>query len=358
MVPKSPEIIMKSLRPFLALAVMGVFALTACQDIDPVEPNLQSLSLEDEITLELLQDPASVATALELAGIQSSAAQRRGWRWGSQANPQSQAEHRFREAQAALAQGDQVRAMEQAREGRRLVAQGIEMAGGAQAIVGMVERLESLPVAVAGDPNAFTNAGKLGQQLGQLAVQARKAIRAGNRTQAGALGVLAEQAFRHNHRHQYGVATARAELSVALGAEAVELAQRILNEQAGGADTEQLDLLATAEEFLAGARGALEAGEDGRAIHLAHLAEWWALKAVVLPGGITPEEARFMHDLAQTLLDQARTELGSEPTDLQAALLAKAARMLQNGEANLGNGSCRGMGALWQSAVISSYLLG
>ncbi len=118
--------------------------------------------------------------------------------------------------------GDQVRALEQAREGRRLVAQAIEMAGGANAILGMVERLEALPLSVTTDPDAFVNSGKLGLQLGKLATTARKAIRAGDRTRAGALGVLSEQAFRHNRRQQNLVGAERAELSVALGAEAVE----------------------------------------------------------------------------------------------------------------------------------------
>ncbi len=95
-----------------------------------------------------------------------------------------------------------------------------------------------------------------------------------------------------------------------------------------------------------------------RAAHLAHQAQWWALKAVVLPGGITDEEARSILGLATTLLDQAGTAVGPDPTDLQTALLTKATRMLESGKANVGNGVCRGLGALWQSAVISSYLIG
>jgi predicted NBD/HSP70 family sugar kinase len=118
-----------------------------------------------------------------------------------------------------------------------------------------------------------------------------------------------------------------------------------------------MDLLATAEEFLIQARRALEAGEEARAAHLAHLAEWWALKAVVLPGGVTDEDARFVLDLATHLLPLAREAVGPEPTELQEALLTKAARMLERGKAALANGVCRGIGALWQSAVISSFLL-
>jgi hypothetical protein len=251
--------------------------------------------------------------------------------------------------------------MERAREGRRLVAETIASAGGPQAIVGMVERIEALPLLVSADSESFSNPGRLGLQLGKVAERAREALRAGDQTRAGSLGVLAEQAFRHNHRHQHmhqvDLGFSRAELAVALGGEAVELAKRLLGDQPT-ADSESQEMLDTAEEFLKAAIEALEAGEEGRAIHLAHLAKWWALKAVVLPGGITDEEARFILGIAETLLAEARVAVGPEPTPLQEALLARAARLLERGKEALGNGVCRGMGALWQSAVTSSYLIG
>jgi hypothetical protein len=353
---------MKTKNLTLVLAALTTALLAACQDEGPTSLEFEDLALEDQIALTLLADPATSETALELAGIQTSAAQRKGWGWGSNQNQRSQAQQRFREAEAALAQGDQVRAMKRAREGRQLVAQAIELAGGPLAIVGMVERLEALPAMISADPDAFTNSAKLGLQIGQLAERARQAHQAGDGTGAGALCVLGEQAFRHNHRHQYQhqqeLGITRAELAVSLGAEAIELAERILNDQAV-ADTESQEYLDTAEEFLAQARAALEAGEEARAAHLAHLAQWWALKAIVLPGGITDEEARFILDLAETLLTEAKDALsGVEPTELQAALLARAERLLERGKEKLGNGERRGLGALWQSAVISSFLIG
>ena len=349
---------MKPIRFFLTLTALSSLLLAACENEGPLEPTLLELSFEGGLALQLLEDPNTIETALELADIQSSAAQRRGWAWGSNNNARSQAEHNFREAQGALAVGDQVRAMERAREGRRLVAQSMAAAGGSAAILGTVERLEALPLMVTADQESFTNSGKLGLQLGKLATMAREAIRAGDQTRAGALGVLAEQAFRHNHRWQHQVEASRAEIAVALGAEAVELAKRVLSEQGDVTDTEQGDLLATAEAFLVQAQRALEAGEEARAAHLAHQAQWWALKAVILPGGITDEDARSVLTLAERLLDGARSAVGPEPTQLQAALLTKAARMLEHGKTNLSNGNCRGIGALWQSAVISSYLIG
>jgi len=349
---------MRTIKPLLALTVFSLLPLAGCEDGDRVEPLLEELSMEDEITLELLADPATTQSALDLAGIQSAAAQRRGWGHGVGDTQRTQAELRFQEAQDAFAQGDQVLALERAREGRELVSQAIEMAGGSSAIVGMVERLEALPLAVTGDPDAFFNAGKLGLQLGKIAERAREAMQSGTLTEAGALGILSEQAFRHNHRHQNLVGIGRADIAVALAGEAVELATRLLGEQAAEADTEQMDLLATAEEFLAQAVAALEAGEEARAVHLAHLARWWSLKAVILPGDITEEDARMILNLATVLLADATVAVEADPTELRTALLAKAARMMEAGKANVGNGMCRGLGALWHSAVISSFLIG
>ena len=353
-----PETIMTILRTLPVLATAGLLLLSACQGDDPTGPDLLDFSMEDQLALELLSDPSTTETALELAGVQAAAAHGRGWSWGSKSNPSAQAENCFQEARNALQQGDLLRARDRLREGRRLVAESIRMSGGHKSLLGMVERLETLPSAVEADPDAFVNPGQLGLQLGQLASMARKAYGAGNQIRAGALGVLAEQAFRNRYRHRIQTALADPALAVDLGAEALELATRLLSDPSGVTSTESQGYLATAEEYLASAQEALEAGEDVRAAHLAQLAAWWALKAVILPGGITDEEAQDLLSLAETLLAEAVTAVGPEPDAVQAALLKRATDLLERGEANLSSGACRGIGASWQSAVISSYLAG
>lgn len=353
---------MTIMRPPLhitAPALWTILVLGGCDTGSPTEPPTPDLALEDQITLELLADPSTVETALELSQAQTSAANRKGLGWGAGSAQRTQAELHFREARNALAQGDLVRARKQAREARRLVAEGIEEAGGPQAILGMVERLESLPLQIAAEPEVFQISGKLGLQIGQIAVQARNALLSGDRIRAGSLGVLGEQAFLHQVRqgNREGL-TRRARLAVALAGEAVDLAERILGQAAPLADAESGNLLDTAKEFLARAERALAQGQEARAAHLAHMATWWALKAVVLPGGITDEEARFIHSVADELLQQATAAVESDPTEANLALLARATRLFHRGEESLSNGVCRGLGALWQSAVLSSYLIG
>jgi hypothetical protein len=213
-----------------------------------------------------------------------------------------------------------------------------------------VERLESLPVMVAGDPECFQDPQGFGLQLGELAQGARNAYGRGNRIQAAQMGILGEQALRKRQRDQSNLLAGHPEVKIELGAAAVALAGSILDET--GADEEQEELLAVAQTFL---DRALEEEDLRWAVHYAHLAEWWALKAVVLPGDVTDQEAQDMLSLAQELYAAAVAGV-EDPDELQAALLEMAERMLATGEENRSNGTCRGLGALWQAAVISSYL--
>jgi len=348
---------MKTIKPVQLLPVLGALLATACQDAGPTAPfeDLpETLTVEEQLTLEVLSDPASTEAALALATTQIAAAHRRGRAWSAGEDLTAQAENHFRNAEQAYAKGDLVRAMEQHREARRIVAQAMQGAGGAMALQAQFERLEALQVMVQGDPESFEDPQGFALQLGKLAEGARYAYQNGNRIQACQMGVLAEQAVRTRQRDQANVLASHPELKVELGAAAIALAREILGAEP---DETQLDLLAVAEELQALAEAALQEGEIRWAVHYARIAEWWALKAVVLPEGITEEEAAFILDLAQTLYAEALDLVGTEPDEIQAALLEKAARMLTVGEENLANGTCRGLGALWQAAVISSYLL-
>jgi hypothetical protein len=222
----------------------------------------------------------------------------------------------------------------------------------------MVERLEALPIQIAADPADYQNPAKLGLQIGQLAERARKANQKKDQIQAGELGVLGEQVMRRQHERRHGGGVEQAELSIALATEAVEMADGIISAQVAGADTEQEELLALAREYLAQAILAFEAGEEARAIHLARLAQWGALKAIVLPGGVTDEEALSVLNLAETLLGEANTAIGPEPTETEALLLSRATRLFERGKSSVESGNHRGIGPLWCSAVISSYLVG
>ena len=138
---------MNNLRPFHILPLLGALALGACQDGDPtgVEDLPAQLTVEEELTLEVLADPTTSDLALDLATTQTHAAHRRGRFGNAGEDLTAQAEQRFRNAEEAFQKGDLVRAMEQHREARRLVAQAMETSGGRWALQAQMERLARAP---------------------------------------------------------------------------------------------------------------------------------------------------------------------------------------------------------------------
>jgi len=110
--------------------------------------------------------------------------------------------------------------------------------------------------------------------------------------------------------------------------------------------------------MLARAEEALAAGRYARAVHFAWHAHWAALKAVVLPGGITHEDIGTILDLAHQLFEEATAVVGDDPSELEARLLGRARRLIAVGEEKLAEGNPRGVAPLWSSAVISLWLTG
>lgn len=145
-------------------------------------------------------------------------------------------------------------------------------------------------------------------------------------------------------------------LIVELGATAVSLAERLIDGQ--GADREQLRLLQQAKEYLRLAKAALRSDDPERAVHFAIQACWTALKAVVLPGGVTEEEERMIHELATDLIQAAVAAVGDDPTGLEKLLLQWSAQFYAAGVELLESGQVRGVAWLWKSAVISTYIIG
>lgn len=147
----------------------------------------------------------------------------------------------------------------------------------------------------------------------------------------------------------------RVGIVVELSGTAVGLARRILEEQ--GADDEQKRFLKAAELLQRKATSALAQGDPNRAVAYAIDACWTSLKAIVLPGGVTEEEVRFIHDLAHDLLEEAILAVG-DTRSINQTLLDWAVQFYVVGAQQLENGDVRGVASLWKAAIISAHILG
>jgi tetratricopeptide (TPR) repeat protein len=338
------------------IPLAAAFGLAACDAARPTDPLTDDATLAqvDEIALDVLEDAASTDVALDVADVPVTVGQRRGMAHGRFADAQgdlTRARLLFQQARAAVAAGDRVRAADHAREARALLAGAVFAAGGARGAMALVRRAEALSDEVGADPSAYDDAATLQGELGMLAGQVRARLQAGDSLGAVARAILAEQRHRHRHRRP-GTWPDGAEIYVQLGATAVSMATRLLDEQTPS--EEQLRFLDEAETYQRAAEAALEEGSYARAAHLADLAIWTSLQAVVLPD-VTVEEARAMLELAKARYEAA---LATAPEGVEATLLERARLLLEKGEAMLEAWAPRGIGALWRSAVVSTWVIG
>jgi HEPN domain-containing protein len=345
---------------------LGLAVLAACEDtsLDPLD---HQLTVEESAELALLEDAGSRVAALELTEATNASAD-----FGANTEARRlavQAQARLAAADAALHSGDRRRALEEAREARRLMARAIVANGGAEAVEALIERIEDLAAQIDDeDDDVFDDPAAVRARLEEIAAEARAFLDSGELIRAAERALLAEQIVRHHRgrRHFRGdVSPERAELAVSLAATAVQLAERLLNDEATPvrslATTDVRDhqnrWFVYAQAMLARARFALENGHYARAVHFAWHAQWAALKAVILPGGVTDEEIRAMVELAHHLYGEAEIAIGDEPTELEARLIARAGRLIELGEQMLEDGFKRGVAPIWRAAVISRWLM-
>ncbi|MGE0158800.1 MAG: hypothetical protein AB7T31_05260 [Gemmatimonadales bacterium] len=349
--------------------LLGIVALAACEDtgVDTLD---QQLTVEEASELALFEDEGSREAALELTEVMTDVEADFGAPTRQPRRFTAQAGMRLAAADAALHAGDRRRALEESREARRLVARALAEFGGAEAVEALIERIEDMAAEIDdADDDIFDDPAAVRARLEELAAEARAYLEEGDLVRAAERALLAEQFVRHHRgRRDFpgDVSAERAELAVSLAATAVQLAERLVGDaetpvRALGASNvrdHQNRWLVHARRMLAMAERALESGHNARAVHFAWHAQWSALRAVILPGGVTEEEIQAMVEVAHELYAQAEVAIGDEPTELQARLFARAGRLIELGEQILADGHKRGVAPIWRGAVISRWLIG
>jgi hypothetical protein len=354
---------MKTLRDLRFLALSALMAAVACDD-SGTELALDQVTPAEALELAVLADEGSFDVAVTLTTVMNDVAMVRGNSGALQAQSlNAEAKAAFAEARAAMLAGDHRRALELSDIARRLVARALIATGGLPTVDDLIERLEdillTLDVDVVDDPDA------LRVELETIIAEAKALLEAGDSVGAAARAILGEQRLRfHRGRrdHRGDIAPERARLDVALAGSAVRLAERLINAQILSTDVASSDRpdrqqrwLAHAKKMLERAETALSNGHFARALHFAQHAQWSALKAVILPGGITEQEVRDMVELAQDLHKLARAEVGDDP--IKVRLWNRAGDLIEIGLRKLEAGHKRGVAALWRAAVISHWLI-
>ena len=354
---------MYTLKNLRLTALLALFAVAACDDVG-THPALQELTPGEQLELAVLDDPGSYDVATEVAAVSSDVASTFGHPGVGDARAlNAQAQATFAEARSAWLAGDYAGALRLSRLARRLVARALIATGGLPAVEDLIERLEdyllTIDAELVDDPTALT------AELEKIIAEAAALLESGDSVEAAARAILGEQRLRHRRGHRdrpFHIGEDRARLEVAFAGSSVALARRLIESDAAASDVEAHDhqnrWLAHAEHMLALAERALDNGSFSRAAHFAWHAQWSALKAVILPGGITEEELRMMVDVAETLLGETEAALGDDPTELQVRLFNRAGDLFEIGVRRLEAGHKRGVAALWRSSTLSAWLIG
>lgn len=354
-----------------AAAMIALLSAVACDDTADIV-DFDDLTPEEQIELSVLEDQGAWEIAVDVASVSADAAEPR--EPGSAAAARvhnAQARTAFEDARRAWLNGDHRRALDAGRVARRLVARALIATGGVPAVEDLLERLEDVLLTI--DDEVVDDPDALRAELETIIAEAEALLEAGDSVGAAALGILGEQRLRlrrGRHLRDFRVSEERARLEVGLAASAVALAERLLAEDAVSDDDVLTDTdpatdvannrnrwLAHANRWLDRAETALSNGFYARAVHAAHHAQWSALKAVVLPGGITAAEVLALLELSEDLYAEADASLGDDATELQLRVLARAGELLEIGKARLDAGRLRGIAALWRSAMMSHWLI-
>ena len=268
----------------------------------------------------------------------------------------AQAEEAFAAAEIAFASGDASLARAKADEAHLALGTAWMDGLGDVGLDELFERARNLRASLFEENDCVRNIDRVLRVIDRLIAKAEQAVEAGNRARAAAylwlVGQVVDRACvdvdvdRDDFRAlaRFGVARANA---------AVNLAQRLLPD--APTDT-QVRLLHRAEHLAEWAERAFQSHHFRRAFALARRGEITALRAVVDVDGVQDEEIRRVHEVAETLLEEA---MGiADPTAIQQRLIGMAEKLFVAGVEKLEAGNVRGILSLWRSAVLSLLVIG
>ncbi len=364
---------MKTVHDLRFWVLSAALVVAACDEAG-TDPLFDDLTAEEQLELSVLEDEGAFDAGLTFSDVVADADATMGREVDEEARTHRlDAATTFAEARRAHLARDYRRALELSRAARRLVARALVATGGEAAVEDLIERLEdaltTLDDEVVDDPEA-TRA-----ELEDIIAEARAALEAGDTLLAASWALLGEQRLRlrrGRHLRAFDIGEDRARFEVAVAGASVALAERLITDHEVPDDvtdvapsdgvtadvTERRNRwLALAKRWLARAETALSNGSYARAVHAAFHAQWSALKAVVLPGGITEAEVELLVDVSGTLLDEATAAVGDEPTELQQRALERAGELHALGLSMIEEGRVRGIAPLWRSASISAWLV-
>ncbi len=334
----------------LIVILWGAIQMVGCTDT-PSAPGLDNLPPIDDVEIEMATDPDLAASLIEDVSSFMTANMT-----AAASLEISTAESLFSQARVELPRGDYERVRALGDQAREALGRGLARGRDRSSLDNYIDRARHLRRRLAaGDTDDFDRPADLARDLDRLLGDATAALNRGDDAAAGKRVVEAhERADRSRARRHDGDPEKGARLAVAMAAQAVELANRLLN---GTEITErQQHLLDTAARLAASSAEAFQNGHFRQAIMLGQKAVSVSLMAVVRPDGVTDEEVSALIELAEAELEAARAALALEPNEELQKLLNRAVAAFETGVQHIENGNTRGIQLVWRAAVVGAVI--
>jgi hypothetical protein len=334
----------------MIIILWGALHVAGCTDT-PSDPGFDDLPSIDDVEIDMATDPDLTASLIEDVSSSMNANMT-----AAASLEISTAQSLFSQARVELTRGDYERVRSLGDQARDALGRALSRGRDRSSLDDYVDRARDIRRRLAaGDSDDFDRPDDLKRHLDRLLDETDVALSRGDHAIAGRRTVDAQErtdrsrARRHDADPEKG-----ARLVVAMAAQAVELANRLLN--GTEIDERTQHLLDTAARLAGSSAEAFQNHQFRRAIMLGHKAVNVSLMAALRPDKITDRGFQALIDLAGAELEAARAALALEPNEELQKLLNRAVEAFESGVVLIESGNKRGIQLVWRAAVVGAVI--
>ena len=328
----------------------GAVYMAGCTDT-PSDPGFDAMPPEEDVEIEMATDPDLTASLIEDVSSSMTA------HMTAAASVEiSTAQSLFSQARVELTRSNyaQVRAL--GNQARDALGRALSRGRDRSSLDDYIARARDVHRRLTdGDTDDFDCPDELRRHLDRLLGETDAALSRGDHATAGRRAVDAHERTDRSRARRHDVDPEQgARLVVAMAAQAVELANRLLNDTE--IDERTQHFLDTAARLATASAEAFQNHQFRRAIMLGHKAVSVSLMAVIRPDKVTDKGFGALIDLARTQLAAAEAKLALDPNEELQKLLDRAVEAFESGLELIENGNNRGVQLVWRAAVVGAVI--
>jgi hypothetical protein len=328
----------------------GAIYMVGCTDT-PSDPGFDAMPPVEDVEIELATDPDLTASLIEDVSSSMTANMT-----AAASLEISTAQTLFNQARVELTRSNYAQVRTLGDQARDALGRALSRGRDGSSLNDYIDRARDVQRRLAGGDNAdFDRPDELRRHLDRLLDETDVALSRGDHATAGRRAVDAHERTDRSRARRHDVDPEKgARLVAAMAAQAVELANRLLNRTE--IDERTQHLLDTAARLAAASAEAFQNHQFRRAIMLGHKAVNVSLMAVIRPDKVTDKGFGALIDAARAELAAAEAKLTLEPNEELQKLFDRAVEAFESGLELIENGNNRGVQLVWRAAVVGAVI--